>query len=389
MKRMRSGAMLAGVERIPGRPTPFDSLDLYSLKHMLERVNDTIGVGRASADIGFLLHARRELLPLPLVDRPRKHDAKGVFPDFSRHPAPGLAGKCVGVLCSGGGGACIASVGAARAMEEAGIEPALITACSGGAIWGSMWATGLSAHDMAELSLSWRAEDYLDIQWTKLPRFVLSALKGFTGLAKGEAIEHLFNKSLVDLPIGDTAIPFTSIVYNMDLGHVEFFGTEQTPELTIGQLVRIAIALPLFIESVPIDGHLYVDGGIVDVFPCLPFIEDGGFDQVFGLNFMLPPQLRPEDITGWEQSPMGVLKGSRQLNQGYHLELARRSREALGDTLTVVDPVDYALLRGVSFYDLFIDRRRWPEIMRHGYDAMSEALRPFRAAPRRAVTRSA
>ncbi len=371
-----------------GRPTPFDALDLYNLKHALERVNETLDIARASADIRFLLHARRELLPLPLVDRPAHVDARGVFPSFTRRPARGLQGKRVGVLASGGGGACAATVGAARALEEAGIEPALITACSGGAIWGSMWAAGLSAHDMADFSLAWRAEDYLDVQWTKLPRFVLSALSGFTGMAKGAAIEHLFNESLWHLPVGETAIPFTTIVYNMDLGDVDFFGSESTPDLSIGELVHIAVALPLFIESVEVRGHLYVDGGIVDVFPCGPFIEDGGFDHVFGLNFMLPPQLEAQDITGWQRSPMGILQGSRQLQQGYHLEFARRSRRALGDTLTVVDPVDYSLLRGVSFYDLFIDRRRWPQIMRLGYDAMSEALKPFRAGrprPRRAA----
>jgi NTE family protein len=247
-----------------------------------------------------------------------------------------------------------------------------------------MWASGMSAHDMAEFSLAWRATDYLDVQWAKAPRFLLSALRGFTGLAKGEAIEHLFDSALLDLRVGDTPIPFASIVYNMDLGEVDFFGSERTPELTIGQLVRVAIALPLFIESVRIDEHLYVDGGIVDVFPCGPFIEDGGFDHVFGLNFMLPPRLEPYDITGWEQRPMGILKGSRQLEQGYHLELARRSQRALGDTLTVIDPVDYSLLRGVSFYDLFIDRRRWPAIMHSGYEAMTRALKPFRRLSRAA-----
>jgi NTE family protein len=361
---------------------PVDELDLYNLKRTLERVNETLDVARATMDPSFLLHARRELFPLPLIDRQHRIEAKGVFPPFTSRPAKALQDKQVGVLCSGGGGACIASVGAARALEEAGIEPALITACSGGAIWGSMWASGMSAHDMAEFSLAWRATDYLDVQWAKAPRFVLSALRGFTGLAKGEAIEHLFDSALLDLKVGETPTPFASIVYNMDLGEIDFFGSERSPELTIGQLVRVAIALPLFIESVRIGEHLYVDGGIVDVFPCGPFIEDGGFDHVFGLNFMLPPRLEPYDITGWEQHPMGILKGSRQLEQGYHLELARRSQRALGDTLTVIDPVDYSLLRGVSFYDLFIDRRRWPEIMHSGYEAMTEALKPFRRARR-------
>jgi NTE family protein len=367
---------------IPGRPTPFDRLDLYSLKTGLERVNEVLDLTRATADLRFLLHARRELLPLPLVDRTKPADASTVFERFRSRPARGLQGKRIGVLCSGGGGACIASVGAARALEEAGVEPALITGCSGGAIWGSMWASGMSAHQMAEFSLSWRAEDYLDIQWARLPRFVLSALRGFTGLAKGRAIEQLFDAALWQMKVGETLIPFTTIVYDMDLGEVEFFGSARTPELRVGELVRIAIALPLFIESVEVRGHLYVDGGIIDVFPCGPFIEDGGFDHVIGLNFMLPPQLEAEDITGWEQSRMGVLKGSRQLEQGYHLEFARRSRCALGDSLIVVDPVDYSLLRGVSFYDLFIDRRRWPEIMRLGYEATRAALEPFRSRRR-------
>jgi len=32
--------------------------------------------------------------------------------------------------------------------------------------------------------------------------------------------------------------------------------------------VRTGIARPLFIESVGVRGHLYVDGGIIDLFPA-------------------------------------------------------------------------------------------------------------------------
>jgi hypothetical protein len=47
---------------------------------------------------------------------------------------------------------------------------------------------------------------------------------------------------------------------------------------------------------------------------------------MFGINFMLPPQLEPDDITGWGNRPMGVLAASRQAEQGFQLELARRTR---------------------------------------------------------------
>ena len=168
----------------------------------------------------------------------------------------------------------------------------------------------------------------------------------------------------------------------MDRGGVDYFGTEATPELTIGRLVRIAIALPAFIEAVEVDGHLYVDGGIIDLLPGRADPRDGGFDHVFGVNFMLPPQLEPDDITGWDDRPMGVLAASRQAEQGFQLELARRTRRALGERLTVIDAADHRLLRGPAFYDLFIDRSRWPELIRGGYERTTvalDALRPSRA----------
>jgi hypothetical protein len=61
-----------------------------------------------------------------------------------------------------------------------------------------------------------------------------------------------------------------------------------------------------------------------------------------------------------------------------HLELARRSRRRLGERLALIEPVDYSELRGIAFYDLVLDRRRWPRLMRQGYDAAVDALRPFR-----------
>ena len=103
------------------------------------------------------------------------------------------------MIAGGGAGACVSMVGVKRAFEEAGIEPELISACSGGAIWGSMWASGLSAQEMADFSLSWQLEDYLDIQWARVPRYAAAALKGFTGIAKGEAIERTFDERFGDL----------------------------------------------------------------------------------------------------------------------------------------------------------------------------------------------
>ena len=354
-------------------------LDIYNLKRGFERTNELLDLGRASTGLSFLNHARRVLMPLPVIDR-RGPVPSDILPPFRRRPIGALKGKRIGVIASGGGGGCVAMVGVVRAFEEAGIRPALYSACSGSAIWGAMWAAGMDAQEMADFSLSWRAEDYLDVQWTRIPSFALSALKGFTGLMKGEALEHLFNERLWSMPIGAAAFPITSIAYNMDLGRVEYFGSEHTPEMTVGELVRIAVALPMFIESVPVDGHLYVDGGVIELFPAQPILEDGGFDHVFGVNFMLPQGFEAQDITGWSGRHGGFLEASRQMQQGNHLEMARRARERLGEHFTLIDPIDPALLRGVSFYDLFIDRREWPALIGQGHEAATRALDGLRTS---------
>lgn len=354
-----------------------DALDPFNLRRQLGRLN---GVRSVAGDLSFLLTAREALLPLPLVDRHDPPNAAEVFPPLESRPVPGLQGKRVGVVGSGGSGACVALVGVARAFEEAGIRPAAISACSGSVLWGAMWAAGLTAQEMAEFSLSWRPQDYLDIQWTRLPRFALSALRGFTGLAKGEALERLFDRRLWHMSAGETEFPIHSVAYNIDRGRVEYFGSHDTPDLTLGELARIAVALPLVVEAVRVEGDLYVDGGVVDAFPAEPLASDGGFDHVFGLNVLLPHGLEGERISGWEGRRGGILAATRQLQVANHLELARRARRRLGDKLTLIEPVEQSEVRGVAFYDLFLDRRRWPELMRRGYEATVEALRPFRRA---------
>jgi len=361
--------------------------DIYNIKHGFERL-DVVGRQlRNSVDLDLLRHARRALLPLPLIDR-REPPSSDVFPPFRKHPSPAMVGKRIAVVVSGGGGAAVAVIGAARAFEEAGLEPELISGCSGGGLFSSLWAAGLSAQEMADFVLSWEPERYLDPQWLRFPRFALTALRGFSGVMKGEAVERLFNDRFGSLAVGELPIPLATIVYNTDLGLTEYLGTHTTPEVSIGRVVRITIALPPFIEAVDVRGHLYVDGGVVELLPIQPVLEHGPFDHVFGLNFMLPERLEPDDITGWHRKPMGIVLASRELQQAYHVEFARRARRELGDALTIIDAADPSLCRGGWLMDLFIDRSRWPELIRTGYERTAAALEHLRRRPSRPLNGS-
>jgi hypothetical protein len=62
-----------------------------------------------------------------------------------------------------------------------------------------------------------------------------------------------------------------------------------------------------------------------------------------------------------------------------------------GDRLTPIEPFNDLVSSGMDLYDLFIDRRKWPEMMLSGHRAGRDALTPFsrRPAQRRAGGREA
>jgi NTE family protein len=112
-------------------------LDLYNALLSFGWLRERAELLRATVDPGFLLRARRAPFPLPIVDRPKAPDTD-LFPPLRRRPARALEGRRTALVSGGGAGACVSLVGVRRAFEEAGIEPALITACSGGTIRGTM-----------------------------------------------------------------------------------------------------------------------------------------------------------------------------------------------------------------------------------------------------------
>jgi hypothetical protein len=71
------------------------------------------------------------------------------------------------------------------------------------------------------------------------------------------------------------------------------------------------------------------------------------------------------------------MRASRQFSYAGHLELARRIQKRLGRKLILIDPVDYSELHGWSFYDLFIDRRKWPRLILQGYEHAKVVLERY------------
>jgi NTE family protein len=309
-----------------------------------------------------------------------------IFPPFRRRAIPALRGKRIGLVASGGSGALASLCGVRRAFEEAGIEVAAISACSGATLFSALWACGLSAEEMARFWLSLGNDDYLDPDWRALVSAGLHRFANFGGLMRGEALEQAFRRRFGRVTMGKTTVPLYAVMWNVDQNRVEYFGTRSTPRLPLATAVRAAISIPMFVEPVRVGRHLYGDGGVVSIFPVRPLLDfEEPFDLVFGVNCYYPENFAGEEITGWRNRSWAILRAAGQLRACGHLELAREQMRLLGPRLLMLHPVPYTQVRGAKFYESFLDRSRWPRFMRQGYQS-TRAMLDRIAAHRKVVT---
>lgn len=342
----------------------------------LRSVFDALSVGsdmlRAlREDSAFLSVARRTLFPLP-TDREPTLEADP-FPTFAPLDLPALRRLKLGLVVSGGSGATASVVGVQRVFEEAGIRPTAIAASSGSGLFAALWACGLDSAAIARFWLTLPRSGYVDPDWKSLVLSAGRALGGWAGLLRGDALERSLRSLIGDVRLGETTVPFSMPAWNVDLNRVEIFGTQTTPDLPVAVAMRVAVAIPIFVEPVRVGEHLYGDGGIVNIFPVRPVLAHDP-DLVVGLNCYLPEGFEGENVTGWHQRSFAILRASGQLRWSGMVALAREQALLAGERLVLLHPVPYAEVRGAQFYETFVDRSRWPHFMRAGYSCARAAL---------------
>jgi NTE family protein len=327
-------------------------------------------------DAGFLFDARRALLPLPLEGRRRTRPARSPFPPMSLRPLADLGESRVAIACTGGSGALASVVGVARAFEERGLRPAAYSLCSGAALFGFPLAAGKSPDEVAAFVLGLRPRDYVDLDVRGLAALPARAARGFSGLLRGEAVEAAYRALLGDLRLGDLPIPAYAPVWQVEHNRLAYLGPETHPDLPVARAVRMAIALPLFVQAVPHGDGWWCDGGIVDIFPVKPLLERVRPDAVVAVNGFYPPEFAGEDRTGWHDRSLSILYAASQVRTAQQAELARENLARLRESCTVrlIDPVPYEKVRGAGFYRQFIDSAEWPGFMRAGRTAGLQAL---------------
>jgi NTE family protein len=351
-------------------------LDVFRLRQYFDVLTRAREFGAdLVADASFLNVARRALLPLPF-DRWPPVDRDPFGPLEPEHLEE-LAGRRLALVATGGSGALAAVVGAGRALEECGVVPAVISLCSGSALFGFPLAAGIPAADVAEFTLSLRPDDYVDVDWGTLARLGPQLARGFAGVVRGDRIEATYRGLLGDRTLGDLRIPAYAPIWNIETNRVEYLGPRTYPDLPVAHAVRMAVSLPLFLDPVLLDGGYWCDGGIVDIFPVRPVLDiEESCDVALALNCFYPPEFAGEDATGWERRAASILYVASQVRTSQQAELARQNLRRLRERAEVllIHPVPYDKVRGLGFYRQFLDSSEWPAFMDSGRLASRQSL---------------
>jgi NTE family protein len=367
------------------------AVDVFRLRQYFNVITRTRELVDGLREDGRLVAASgRALARLPLEPKgpPPSVDP---FPLARSRPSRALQGRRIALVATGGSGALASVVGVARAFEEGGVRPAVISLCSGSALFGFPLAAGLPAVEVAAFTLGLRPEDYIDVSWRRLATLVPRAGRGFAGVVEGARIEATYRRLLGDRRLGDLPIPAYAPIWSVEHNRIDYIGPATHPDLPVARAVHMAIALPLFLQPVPYHGQHWCDGGIVDIFPVHPVLDiEEPCDGVVAVNGFYPPNFAGEDASGWDSRRWSILYAASQVRTCQQIQLARENLRRLEDATAVamIEPVPYGRVRGAGFYLQFLDNRDWAEFMRQGRAAGRQALARLGRSRRDAVART-
>ena len=216
-----------------------------------------------------------------------------------------IHGKKVGLCLGSGGARGLAHVGVLQVLEENGIVPDIISGCSAGAIFGSIYAAGTNLYLLEKYLGTVDATTIIDL-----------GIPNQGGFLSGDKIEEVVMTLTHDLSFHETRIPFVCIATDLMTGEMRVF-----EEGKLHRAVRASMAVPGVFSPALIDGHYYVDGGVIEELP-VDVLRARGADVVItsdlGIkrNFFDPEHPSPIDILRRSSDIMQANLTRRQADKG-------------------------------------------------------------------------
>ncbi len=202
--------------------------------------------------------------------------ATSAAPPVPPQPAAAPRTRTLRVALALGGGAArgFAHVGVIKALEARNVKVDIVCGTSAGSVVGALYASGMSGIAINKLALKMDEASISD--WAMPFRA--------RGLLQGVALQNYLNTTLNNRPIEKMAKPLGVVATDLRTGQPILFQRGNT-----GVAVRASCSVPSIFEPVTINGHEYVDGGLVSPVPA-SFARKMGADFVIAVDISARPE---------------------------------------------------------------------------------------------------
>ena len=160
-----------------------------------------------------------------------------------------LSGRATSLVLGGGGARGFAHLGVFVVLEELGVPIDMVAGTSIGAIMAVGPGMGYTAEQSRQIATE---------QFSKIFDYTLPTVS----VLKGERIARKLRAAIGDIDIADLWIPYFCVSTNLTNAGARYH--DRGP---LAEAVRASVAIPGLLPPVPIDGELFVDGGILDNVP--------------------------------------------------------------------------------------------------------------------------
>ncbi len=187
----------------------------------------------------------------------------------------------LGLALGGGAARGFAHVGVIQVLEEAGLQPSLVTGTSAGSLVAALYASGKSSGELTRLAESMQEAEITDWMIPILNR----------GALRGEALAKYVNTQVGGKTLEQMKIPLGIVATDLRTGEPITFRRGNT-----GSAVRASSAVPAVFQPVRIGEHEYVDGGLVSPVPVRQ-ARDMGANFVIAVDISSDPEGNPAGDT--------------------------------------------------------------------------------------------
>lgn len=200
----------------------------------------------------------------------------------------------VALVLGSGGLKCVAAVGLWKVLEREGIEIDLHVGCSGGSVYASVMAIGMTASEGARVTPGlWERSLSARVRYNAMLRVLLPRLFPIDetfGLLDDRPLLSALYDVLGDNTFADTRRP-------LFLAATDAYTGERVlvSEGRLVDAVRASLAIPLVFSPVRVNGRLLTDGGATDPLPISVAIRERA-DLIIAMGFENPLHERLDSI---------------------------------------------------------------------------------------------